>query len=127
MLRFVPEPAPTERESGQSQDVERMRQLLAVTGAESVTSRAARAVLGRRNLLAAGIAAFLFALFGHPYAEERLSAVVGERALAGMALLWLAFLLAALVVAFINDSLEGVTKRMQAFNNHELVARFRAR
>jgi PAT family beta-lactamase induction signal transducer AmpG len=98
VLRFVAEPAPTEREAGQAEDVRRMRELLVATSVRGSLARAGRMIVGRTALAATGAAALLLTLFVHPYAAERLAPMVGERALPGVALLWGLFLAAALVL-----------------------------
>jgi PAT family beta-lactamase induction signal transducer AmpG len=98
VLRFVREPPPVERESGQSEDVRRMRELLVATSTSDSRARAIRFVFGRTALTAGAIAALLFTLVVHPYAQPSLAALVGERTVAGMAALWVAFLATALAL-----------------------------
>ena len=112
ILRFVPEPAPSERETGQSEDVRRMRELLLESSASASPGRAARAILGRTPLLASGIATLLLTLLFHPQVKERLEPLVGERELPGMLLLWGALLAAALVLwALLFGVKEAVVRR----------------
>jgi PAT family beta-lactamase induction signal transducer AmpG len=98
VLRFVPEPPPAERESGQSEDVRRMRELLVATSAVDSLARALAGIFSRTALAAGGIAALLFTLFAHPYAKPSLTPLVGESAAAGMVLLWAVFLVSALAL-----------------------------
>jgi PAT family beta-lactamase induction signal transducer AmpG len=68
LLRFVEEPPPVQRETGQSEDMRRMRELLVATSAEGSLARARRVVFSR-PALAAGVAVALFlALLVQPYA-----------------------------------------------------------
>ena len=97
MLRFVEEPAQGERRAGQSEDVERMRQLLASTSARGSLANVARTVLGRPSLVASSLVAFFLALLVQPYAGDRLEALVGQRAAPGVAVLFGLFLVAALL------------------------------
>ncbi len=98
VLRFVDEPPPVERESGQSEDVRRMRELLIATSATGSRARAVQFVLGRPALAASAFAALFFALLVHPYAAPKLGTWIGERPGAGIGILFAVFLLAALVL-----------------------------
>ena len=96
VLRFVPEPAPKERESGQSEDVRRMRELLVTSSGGASLARAAKVVLGRTALLTTGMVTLLLTLFLHPEVREQLVPWVGERTVPGMAVLWAVLLVSVL-------------------------------
>jgi PAT family beta-lactamase induction signal transducer AmpG len=112
VVRFVEEPPRAERETGQSQDVRRMRDLLVETSSRGFPARAAKVVLGRPALAASAVVALFFALLVHPYAEASLASWTGDRAGAGIALLFATFLAAALTLwALLYLVKEGVVRR----------------
>jgi PAT family beta-lactamase induction signal transducer AmpG len=112
VLRFVEEPPRGERETGQSQDVRRMRELLVATSARGFPARAAKVVLGRPALAASTVVALFLALLVHPYAEASLVSWTDGRAGAGVALLFALFLAAALILwALIFLVKEAVVRR----------------
>jgi PAT family beta-lactamase induction signal transducer AmpG len=112
VVRFVDEPPRAERETGQSQDVRRMRELLVETSARGFPGRAARVVLGRPALAAGTVAALFFALLVHPYVEASLVTWTGDRTGAGVALLFVLFLAAALILwTLLYVVKEGLVRR----------------
>ena len=75
-----------------------MRELLVASSGDALRGRVTGVIFGRTALVAVGIVALVLTLFVHPEVKERLTPLVGERTLPGMAILWAVFLVSALLV-----------------------------
>ena len=95
LLRFVEEPPRTERETGQSQDVGRMRELLVATSAQGLSARMLKIFLGRGALAATSIVALLLALLVYPQIGTDRLPGGGDRPGLGILMLFGVFLAAA--------------------------------
>ncbi|MCP4205397.1 MAG: AmpG family muropeptide MFS transporter [bacterium] len=98
LLRFVEEPPRAERETGQSEDVSRMRELLVATSASGLSARMVRILFGRAAFAATSIAALLLALLVYPYAGASLVSWIGGGTGLGLVALFAVFLTAALIL-----------------------------
>jgi PAT family beta-lactamase induction signal transducer AmpG len=98
LLRFVEEPSPVERQSGQSEDLRRMRAMLRGESAAGRPVRTSKATLARRTVGASAVLALILALLVYPYAESSLTRWVGERVAAKLGMLYLGFVLVALTL-----------------------------
>jgi PAT family beta-lactamase induction signal transducer AmpG len=96
LLRFVEEPPKTERETGQSEDVVKMRALLVTTSARGFTPRLFKIVFGRIAVLATSAVALFLALLVYPNAKGRIAEWIGEGVGRGILSLFTVLLVAAL-------------------------------
>jgi PAT family beta-lactamase induction signal transducer AmpG len=98
LLRFVEEPPRGERQSGQSGDVRRMREMLVETSSSALSARALRLVFGRVSMAASTGLALLLSLLLFPQLETVLTSWTGLRSGVAFALLVACLAIGSLLV-----------------------------
>ncbi len=112
LLRFVEEPPRAERETGQSEDVRRMRELLVATSSRGLSARMGKILFGRAAFAATSMIALLLTLLVYPNLDAGLVPGIGGRTGLGFVVLFAVFLAAALAVwALLYLAKEAVVRR----------------